>query len=90
MQSEAETLILLGDIPVSQYLKNVAEVPYSTLGEYVDMYGYGNSTEVTNGEKSKGASSCSYGTELWVHSEKWKSMHKSGSVSAVLTISKIF
>ena len=40
----------LGDIPILQYLKKVANVPYSTLGEYVDLYGYGNITKaVING-----------------------------------------
>ena len=46
IESKAELLVLLGDIPIAQFLKNVADVPYSTLGEYVDLYGYGNATEV--------------------------------------------
>ncbi len=35
MQSEAELLILLGDIPIAQYLKKAADIPYSTLGASV-------------------------------------------------------
>lgn len=41
MESGAELLVLLGDIPIRQYLKRVADVPYSTLKEYCDLYGYG-------------------------------------------------
>ena len=46
IRSEANLLVLLGDIPISQYLKKVADIPFSTLGEYVELYGYGNPTEV--------------------------------------------
>lgn len=47
MQSHATTLVLLGDTPISQYLKKVADIPYSTLGEYYRLYGYGVPTEIT-------------------------------------------
>lgn len=46
MASQAELLVLLGDIPIAQFLKRVADVPYSSLGEYVDLFGYGKATEV--------------------------------------------
>ena len=46
MQSGADLLVLLGDIPIAQYLKKVADIPYSTLDEYVQLYGYGTKTEV--------------------------------------------
>ena len=79
MQSQAELLVLLGDIPIAQYLKKVASVPYSTLGEYVDLYGYGNRTDVTiNGKKLQVlplAHPRQIGA-LGAHSEKWFWAHK--------------
>ena len=51
MKSQAETLILLGDIPMKQYLKKVADVPYNSLNEYIKEYGYGADTVVTIGGK---------------------------------------
>ncbi len=79
MQSEAELLVLLGDIPIAEYLKKVADVPYSTLGEYVYMYGYGTKTEVTiNGKKIQVlplAHPRQIGA-LGAHSEKWFLAHK--------------
>ena len=52
MQSEAELLVLLGDIPIKQFLKKAADISYASLQEYVDMFGYGTRTEaVINGRK---------------------------------------
>ena len=79
MQSQADLLVLLGDIPIAQYLKKVSDVPYSTLGEYVDMYGYGSKTEVViNGKKIQVlplAHPRQIGA-LGAHSEKWFLAHK--------------
>lgn len=46
IQSEAETLVLLGDQPISQFLRKVTDIPYSSLREYTELYGYGTKTEV--------------------------------------------
>ena len=79
MESQAELFILLGDIPIAQYLKKVADIPYSTLGEYVDLYGYGNITEtVINGKIVKVlplAHPRQIGA-LGAHSEKWCQAHR--------------
>lgn len=79
MQSKAELLVLLGDIPIAQYLKNVTDVPYSTLGEYVERYGYGNPMDATiNGKKIRilpMAHPRQIGA-LGAHSEKWVLTHK--------------
>ena len=79
LESQADLLVLLGDIPISQYLNKVAEVPYSTLGEYVDLYGYGNPTEaIICGRKIKVlplAHPRQIGA-LGAHSERWHQMHK--------------
>ena len=45
-ESQADLLILLGDAPIKQFLKKVAKVPYSSLNQYVKLYGYGNATDV--------------------------------------------
>ncbi len=79
MQSRADLLVLLGDIPIAQYLKKVTDVPYSTLGEYADMYGYGTKTEaIINGKKIQIlplAHPRQIGG-LGAHSQKWLLAHK--------------
>jgi uracil-DNA glycosylase len=79
MQSKAELLVLLGDIPIAQYLKKVADVPYSTLGEYVDLYGYGNPTETVICGKTIKLLPLAHPRQigaLGAHSERWNAMHK--------------
>ena len=79
MQSEAELLVLLGDIPIAQYLKKVANVPYSTLVEYVDMYGYGTKTDITINGKTMKVLPLAHPRQigaLGAHSEKWFLAHR--------------
>ena len=79
MQSKAELLVLLGDIPIAQYLKKVADVPYSTLGEYVDLYGYGNPTETIICEKNIKVLPLAHPRQigaLGAHSERWNLAHR--------------
>ena len=79
MQSEAGLLVLLGDIPIAQYLKKVADIPYSTLGEYVDLYGYGNATETVINGKSIRVLPLAHPRQigaLGAHSERWHLAHK--------------
>ncbi len=79
MESQAELLILLGDIPIAQYLKKVANVPYSTLGEYVDLYGYGNATDVVICSKTIKVLPLAHPRQigaLGAHSEKWNNAHR--------------
>ncbi len=79
MDSEAELLVLLGDIPIAQYLKKVADVAYSSLGEYVDMYGYGTKTEVVINGKNFKVLPLAHPRQigaLGTHSEKWFLAHK--------------
>jgi hypothetical protein len=40
-KSKAEMLILLGDMPIRQYLRHVEKVNFSNLREYTQRYGYG-------------------------------------------------
>lgn len=79
MQSKAEMLVLLGDIPIAQYLKKVADVPYSTLGEYVALYGYGNPTEINICGKSIKVLPLAHPRQigaLGAHSERWNLAHR--------------
>ena len=79
LQSEAELLVLLGDIPVAQYLNKVADVPYTTLGEYVDLYGYGNPTETEICGKRIKVLPLAHPRQigaLGAHSERWNLAHR--------------
>ena len=79
MRSEADLLVLLGDIPIAQYLKRVPAVPYSTLGEYVDKYGYGTPTETVIREKTIRVLPLAHPRQigaLGAHSERWFQAHK--------------
>lgn len=77
--SEAELLVLLGDIPISQYLNKAADVLYTTLSEYVDLYGYGNPTEVNIQGKTIKVLPLAHPRQigaLGAHSERWNLLHK--------------
>jgi len=70
--------VLLGDIPIAQYLKKAADVPYSTLGEYAELYGYGNCSAITINGKSIRVLPLAHPRQigaLGAHSEKWNRMH---------------
>lgn len=79
MCSEADLLVLLGDIPIAQYLKRVADVPYSSLGEYVDQYGYGTPTKTLIRGKAIHVLPLAHPRQigaLGAHSERWFQAHK--------------
>ena len=79
LQSQAELLVLLGDIPIAQYLKKATDVPYSSLGEYVERYGYGPKTEITIQGRTIQVLPLAHPRQigaLGAHSEKWFLMHK--------------
>lgn len=79
LQSQAELLVLLGDIPIAQYLNKVTDIPYSSLGEYVELYGYGTKTEITIQGRTIQVLPLAHPRQigaLGAHSEKWFLMHK--------------
>ena len=79
MESEADWLVLLGDIPISQYLKRVADIDFSNLGEYTARYGYGMRTEAVIGGKKINILPLAHPRQigaLGAHSEKWCEMHR--------------
>ena len=51
-ESKADMLVLLGDIPIKQFLNMVAKVDYSSLKEYTELYGYGAITETLINNRS--------------------------------------
>ncbi len=78
-ESDARLLVLLGDIPIKQFLKRVADIPYSSLQEYVDLYGYGNPTDVTIQGKTIKVLPLAHPRQigaLGYHSETWYNMHQ--------------
>lgn len=79
LQSEADLLVLLGDIPIAQYLNKVASVPYTSLGEYVDLYGYGTPTETIIAGKTIKILPLAHPRQigaLGAHSERWNALHR--------------
>ena len=78
-ESQAELLVLLGDIPIAQFLNEVADVPYKSLQEYVDLYGYGTSTDVTIDNRKIKVLPLAHPRQigaLGAHSEKWNRLHQ--------------
>ena len=78
-RSEAALLVLLGDIPIAQYLNRVSNVPYKSLREYTEIFGYGNRSEtMINGRKIEVlplAHPRQIGA-LGSHSERWHEAHQ--------------
>jgi len=78
LKSEAGLLVLLGDLPIQQYLNRVAEVPYASLQEYTDLYGYGNASETVIAGRPLRVLPLAHPRQigaLGVHSEKWHDLH---------------
>ncbi|MBR6382216.1 MAG: hypothetical protein IKS07_11170, partial [Lachnospiraceae bacterium] len=78
MQSQAQLLVLLGDIPIAQYLRRVSDVPYRTLQEYTDLWGYGNPSEVSIGGKHIRVLPLAHPRQIGAlgsHSERWYLAH---------------
>ena len=78
-ESQASLLVLLGDIPIAQFLNEVATVPYHTLQEYVDLYGYGNPTDVEISGRIIKVLPLAHPRQigaLGFHSKAWHDIHK--------------
>lgn len=79
VRSETELLVLLGDIPVAQFLCRVSNVPYGSLREYVDLFGYGNRSEATISGKTLQVLPLAHPRQigaLGLHSERWFMTHQ--------------
>lgn len=78
-ESQAELLVLLGDIPIAQFLNTVADVPYHSLQEYVDLYGYGTATDAVIDGRTIKVLPLAHPRQigaLGAHSEKWNKLHQ--------------
>ena len=78
-ESQAELLVLLGDIPIAQFLNIVADVPYHSLQEYVDLYGYGTATDAVIDGRTIKVLPLAHPRQigaLGAHSEKWNKLHQ--------------
>ncbi len=78
-ESQAELLVLLGDIPIKQFLNKVANVNYTSLKEYTDLYGYGSKTQTIINGKSITILPLAHPRQiggLGLHSQKWEDVHK--------------
>jgi len=78
LSSGAELLVLLGDLPIRQYLNQVADVPYTSLQEFADLCGYGNAGEAVIAGKRIRVIALAHPRQigaLGAHSEKWHDMH---------------
>ena len=78
-ESQAELLVLLGDIPIAQFLNAVADVPYHSLQEYVDLYGYGTATNAVIDGRTIKILPLAHPRQigaLGAHSEKWNKLHQ--------------
>lgn len=78
-ESQAKTLILLGDIPILQFLNRVAEVNYKSIQEYVDLFGYGNYSQTIIHGKTYNILPLVHPRQigaLGAHSGKWHKYHQ--------------
>ena len=78
-ESQASLLVLLGDIPIAQFLNSVADVPCKSLQEYVELYGYGKATTATIDGRAINVLPLAHPRQigaLGAHSEKWNRLHQ--------------
>lgn len=78
-ESKAGLLVLLGDIPIAQFLRRVADVPYKSLQEYVDLFGYGRATDIELCGRSIKVLPLAHPRQigaLGAHSERWHLAHQ--------------
>lgn len=84
MASQAPLLVLLGDIPIKEYLNRVAEVDFTSMQEYTNRYGYGTKVPVTIAGRRIDVLPLVHPRQigaLGTHSEKWNRLHKQWEVS---------
>jgi len=77
-ESQAGLLVLLGDIPIKQFLGRVAHINYSSLQEYVNLYGYGIKSEVIINGQAINVLPLAHPRQIGAlgsHSEKWNLAH---------------
>lgn len=84
MESQAPLLVLLGDIPISQYLNRVTDIDFSSLQEFTERYGYGNTFSVQIRDKVIKVLPLAHPRQigaLGTHNEKWYLLHKKWEIN---------
>ncbi len=78
-RSQAGTVVLLGDLPIQQFLCKVSQVDFDSLQSYVDKYGYGQPVRVQLGNCARDVIALAHPRQigaLGTHSEKWYRHHQ--------------
>lgn len=77
-ESQASLLVLLGDIPIQQFLNRITHVSYTSLQEYVNSYGYGNPSQAIINGRSINILPVAHPRQIGAlggHSKKWYQQH---------------
>lgn len=77
-ESKASLLVLLGDIPIQQFLNRITDVNYTSLQEYVNQFGYGNPSKAIINGKNINVLPLAHPRQigaLGAHNEKWFQCH---------------
>ncbi len=78
-RSQAKQIVLLGDLPIKQFLCKVAKVDFDSLQSYVDRYGYGQGVPVDIQGTVYTIIALAHPRQigaLGTHSEKWYHQHQ--------------
>ncbi len=78
-KSQADTIVLLGDLPIKQFLCKATQVDFDSLQTYVDQYGYGQPTSICMNGQTYSLIPLAHPRQigaLGAHSEKWFQQHK--------------
>ncbi len=77
--SQTNMIVLLGDLPIKQFLCKVAQIEFDSLQGYVDRYGYGHPTDIRINGKTYSVIPLAHPRQvgaLGTHSEKWYKQHQ--------------
>jgi len=78
-ESGADTLVLLGDIPIAQYLCRISDADFHSLREHAEKYGYGNATPVRVRQRTLNVIPLAHPRQvggLGTHSDGWHTIHR--------------
>ena len=76
--SQANIIVLLGDIPIVQFLDKVTDINFQSLQEYVSLYGYGRCSQTVIKGHAINILPLAHPRQigaLGAHSEKWFQIH---------------
>ncbi len=91
LKSQADSIVLLGDIPIQQYLKYECNIEFKSLREYTQKYGYGTPLRAQIGTKEFEVILLTHPRQiggLGRSSTYWSTEHKIWEISAELKRSR--